>query len=143
MDTNGLIYAANMTNILAKEIPESNWDTQLVPELGTLRKLFTHMVRVRDVYREGLKTGIIQFPGELLPNESDLINELERSTEQLAAEFKQTKFESIKMGPEDLTPMELLATAIQHEGIHQGQYFVALKQSGVELPKQWVLDWHM
>ncbi|GAA0466023.1 DinB family protein [Alkalibacillus silvisoli] len=143
MNTKGLIYAANMTNILAKEVPESCWDLKLVTELGTLRKLFTHMIRVRDVYRDGLKTGIIQFPGELPLNESSITYELERSTDELVAEFKQAKFESIKMGPGDLTTMELLATAIQHEGIHQGQYAVAFKQSGLTLPKQWVQDWRM
>ncbi|MBM7540861.1 DinB family protein [Amphibacillus cookii] len=143
MDTNGLVYAAKMTNSLAKEIPESNWDAQLIPELGTLRKLFRHMVRVRDVYCDGLKTGCVCFPGELASEEDSLIHELERSMEELVIAFKQTKFKSIKMGTEYLTIMELFSTAIQHEGIHQGQYFVALKQSGFELPKQWVEGWHM
>ncbi|UCZ55095.1 DinB family protein [Bacillus shivajii] len=143
MDTNGLLYAAKMTNALAKEIPESYWDLQLVSELGTLRKLFRHMVRVRDVYRDGLKTGIIYFPGKMPAEENTLIYELERSMEELIVEFKQTKIESIKMGEESLTIIELLGTVIQHEGIHQGQYYVALKQSRLELPKQWIRDWHM
>ncbi|WP_272913748.1 hypothetical protein [Halalkalibacter okhensis] len=34
MDTSGIIYAA------ATEIPESKWDIKLIPEVGTLRKLF-------------------------------------------------------------------------------------------------------
>lgn len=143
MDTNGFIYAAQMTNALANKIPESKWDIQLAPELGTLKKLFRHMVRVRDVYRDGLKTGCIEFLGNITLEENSLIYELERSTEDLVVEFKQTKFESIKMGTDYLTKMELLGTAIQHEGIHQGQYFVALRQSGFDLPKQWVQEWHM
>ncbi|UOE95047.1 DinB family protein [Alkalihalobacillus sp. LMS39] len=143
MDTNGLLYAAKMTNVLAKEIPESKWDIKLVQELGTLRKFFKHMVRVRDVYRDGLKTGNIQFPGVLTSDEKSLIDELERSMEELVFEFKQTKFDSIQMGTEYLSIMELLATVIQHEGIHQGQYYVALKQAGFELPKQWTQDWSL
>ncbi|TPE66868.1 DinB family protein [Halalkalibacterium halodurans] len=143
MDTNGVVYAAKMTNALAKEIPESKWEIQLVPELGTLRKLFIHIVRVRDVYRDGLKTGSIKFPGQLASDELRLLDELERSMEELVFAFKQTTFDSIKMGENYLSIMELLGTVIQHEGIHQGQYYVALKQSGMNLPKQWVQDWHM
>jgi uncharacterized damage-inducible protein DinB len=139
--SNGFIYAAKMTNSLAKEISESNWDVQLTPQLGTLRKLFKHMVRVRDVYCDGLKTGDIYFPGKRTSGENSLVHELERSMKQLEVEFKQTKFKSIRMGTEHLTIMDLLSTAIQHEGIHQGQYFVALKQSGFKLPKQWEEDW--
>ncbi|MFD2129688.1 DinB family protein [Pseudogracilibacillus auburnensis] len=63
--------------------------------------------------------------------------------EELANEFIQSKFDKIKMGTDYLTKMELLGTAIQHEGIHQGQYYVALKQSGYNLPKQWVQDWDL
>ncbi|WP_416150551.1 DinB family protein [Salipaludibacillus sp. HK11] len=87
--------------------------------------------------------GNIQFPGVLASDEHSLIDELERSMEELVFEFKQTKFDSIKMETEYLSIMELLGTVIQHEGIHQGQYYVALKQAGFELPKQWTQDWHM
>ncbi|WP_179298848.1 hypothetical protein [Evansella halocellulosilytica] len=66
MDTKGFIYAANMTNELATEIPDEKWDLRLSTELGTLRKLFSHIIRVRDVYAEGLREGEIHFPGKLL-----------------------------------------------------------------------------
>ncbi|MBO1005017.1 DinB family protein [Pseudogracilibacillus auburnensis] len=143
METNGFTYAAKMTNALANEISEVKWDIQLISELGSLRKLFMHMVRVRDVYRDGLKTGTVQFPGNLPSKKIKVIEELERSMEELANEFIQSKFDKIKMGTDYLTKMELLGTAIQHEGIHQGQYYVALKQSGYNLPKQWVQDWDL
>ena len=57
MDPKGFIYAAKMTNALASEVPERVWDKQLIAPLGTLRELFLHIVRVRDVYRDGLRTG--------------------------------------------------------------------------------------
>jgi uncharacterized damage-inducible protein DinB len=142
VDVNGFIYSAKMTNAMAQEIPENEWDVQLISELGTLRELFMHIVRVRDVYREGLKTGTLQFPGNL-PIESRLVDELERSMDELALEFNQTKFKQIKFGADSLTIIELQGSAIQHEGIHQGQYYVALKQSGFVLPKQWIQDWNM
>jgi hypothetical protein len=33
--------------------------------------------------------------------------------------------------------------AIQHEGIHQGQKYVALKQAGIAVPEQWRSNWHL
>lgn len=143
LDARGFLYAANMTNQLAEEISEDNWDSMLIPELGTLRKLFYHMVRVRDVYCESLITGIIEFPGQLVPKDSCLIEELRRSKDELACKFNHTEVERIKMGPEYLSTTELLSTAVQHEGIHQGQFFIALKQIGLKLPNQWVKEWSM
>ncbi|MEC5423288.1 DinB family protein [Virgibacillus sp. C22-A2] len=142
MDVNGFAYSASLTNALTIEIPESKWDIQLIPELGTLRKLFIHIVRVRDVYSDGLRTGKVEFPG-ILPSNENIIDEMERSMEELASAFRQTKFKQIKMGSDYLSIAELQGTTIQHESIHQGQYYVALKQSGVGLPKQWVQDWNM
>ncbi|ADU32219.1 DinB family protein [Evansella cellulosilytica] len=142
MDVKGFIYAAKMTNALAKEIPESSWDTPLIRELGTLRKLFIHIIRVRNVYRNGLETGVVQFPGEL-PSSENIKEALEKSMEELATAFLSTEGTHIKMAEEELSIAELLATAIQHEGIHQGQYYVALKQKGMYIPDSWKKDWGM
>src|SRR5690625_1498332 len=122
-----------MTNSLAKEIPEEKWDQQLILELGSLRKLFVHIIRVRNVYRDGLITGSIQFPGKI-PASENIMLELKKSTESLAAAFEQSNLEHIKMDTELLSILELMGTVIQHEGIHQGQYYVALKQTGSALP---------
>ncbi|MBT2599370.1 DinB family protein [Oceanobacillus sp. ISL-73] len=143
MDINGFLYAANMTNALAKEVPETKWDCQLIEELGTLEKLFIHIIRVRDIYRDGLRTGIVDFPGDFPSNEKNLMVQLERSMNELAFAFTQTSNQRIKMKEEYLSVVELLNTAVQHEGIHQGQYFVALKQAKIKLPKQWIQDWGM
>lgn len=142
MDSNGFLYAAKMTDALAKEISETKWDIQLITELGSLRKLFIHIIRVRKIYRDGLRTGVVEFPGNL-PSEYNLIDQLERASSELAFEFTQVTHESIKMGTENLSIMELLNTVVQHEGIHQGQYFVALKQAGLKLPNKWIQDWNM
>ncbi|UTR10021.1 DinB family protein [Evansella sp. LMS18] len=142
MVVNGFLYAARTTNALAEEVTENAWDTQLIPELGTLRNLFIHIVRVRDVYRNGLKTGEVQFPGKL-PSGKDIACELDRSMEELADAFSTTYRNQIKMGAEEISPAELLGSAIKHEGIHQGQYYVALKQAGLEVPALWKRDWGM
>ncbi|WP_227003952.1 DinB family protein [Salicibibacter halophilus] len=132
-----------MINILAEEIPENKWDVQLIEDLGSLRKLFNHTIRVRDIYRDGIRTGIVEFSGDLPSSNGNLIEQLERSMNELAFAFAQATNQRIKMGEEYLSIVELLNTAVQHEGIHQGQYFVALKQAKIKLPKQWILDWGM
>ncbi|MBO8157731.1 MAG: DinB family protein [Bacillaceae bacterium] len=144
MNAKGFLYAAQMTNALAREIPESRWDESLMDELGTLRKLFVHIIRVRDVYRDGMKSGKVVFPGNLPAQERDLFDELERSMADLAREFERSHWDQqILMGAGQMTALELLNTAVQHEGIHQGQYFVALKQAGIHLPELWRRDWNM
>ncbi|MEN1969060.1 DinB family protein [Lentibacillus sp. N15] len=143
MDTRGFLYAANMTNALAREIPENKWDDRLVEELGSLRKLFIHIIRVRNVYRDGIWTGMVEFPGDLLPVGISLIEQLVRSMNELAFAFSQASNQCIKVGEEYLSIEELLNTAVQHEGIHQGQYFVALKKAKIRLPEQWIRDWDM
>ncbi|MBB6450995.1 putative damage-inducible protein DinB [Geomicrobium halophilum] len=132
-----------MTNTLAKEIPENKWDIQLIEELGSLRKLFIHIIRVRNIYRDGLSTGIVEFPGDLPSSNGNVIEQLDRSMNELAFAFTQANNQRIKMGEEYLSIVELLNTAVQHEGIHQGQYFVALKQAKIKLPKRWIQDWGM
>ncbi|WP_246516580.1 DinB family protein [Salicibibacter cibarius] len=128
---------------MAKEIPENKWDIQLIEELGSLRKLFIHIIRVRNIYRDGLRTGIVEFPGEPPLSDDNLIEQLDRSMNDLAFTFTQASNQRIKMGEKSLSIEELLNTAVQHEGIHQGQYFVALNQANIKLPKQWIQDWGM
>lgn len=142
-DVSGYLYAARMTNQLATDIPEKIWDEKLISELGSLKKLFLHMIRVRNVYADGLQTGVIAFPGKLPDAENRLIEELERSSDNLAQVFTQVVHNSIDFCGECLSVDEMLAMAIQHEGIHQGQYYVALKQYGFKLPQQWRQDWSM
>ncbi|WP_233269503.1 DinB family protein [Alteribacillus sp. YIM 98480] len=143
INTNGFIYAADMTNQLAEELPEKLWDKPLIAELGTIRKWFMHMIRVRGVYAGSLMTGKVEFPGHLVPEDASIILELRRSTEELSWAFEETQKHQILMYQEYITPEELLHIAIQHEGIHQGQYYIAFQQAGIKLPEQWRRDWNM
>lgn len=142
------LYAAEMTDALLDLIPESQWSTRLIPELGTPASLFSHMVRVRDVYRDSIKTGILSFPGQFLPRSASpdsayVAAELRRSREQLAQMLSGANNKSVKFGSNRLSTDEIWAVAIQHEGIHQGQWYVALKQQGMPTPVPWRLDWSL
>ncbi|PKR76854.1 damage-inducible protein DinB [Halalkalibacillus sediminis] len=143
MDTQGFLYTARMSNSLAKEVPEEYWDKQLIDEVGTLRELFKHIIRVRDVYTDGLRAGFIEFPGQMPSDEENIVDELERSMIDLFNELAKERVDKIQMNGQSLTLMETLTTAVHHEGIHQGQYYVALRHAGIDRPKQWETDWGM
>ncbi|WP_420824558.1 DinB family protein [Sulfobacillus harzensis] len=132
-----------MTDALLDVIHESQWSTRLIAELGSPANLFFHMIRVRDVYRDALETGILSFPGRFLPDNAHVATELRRSREQLAQRLAGACDESVKFGLNRLSADEICAAAIQHEGLHQGQWYVALKQQGIPLPISWRQDWSL
>ncbi|MFZ4452772.1 DinB family protein [Salibacterium aidingense] len=143
MKSDGFTYAADMTNQLAEELPEPLWDKPLIDEVGTVRQLFRHIIRVRGVYSSAFVTGKVEFPGYLVADEANLHQELRRSTEEMAQSFENTHLSEIRMYQDYIAPEELLHTAIQHEGIHQGQYYIAFQQAGIHIPEQWKMDWNL
>ncbi len=143
MDIKGLEYAIGMTNQLSETISIEKWDEPLMKDIGTLRKLFVHLVRVRNIYRDGLETGVLAFPGVRPQKSVDLKNELHISKEQLIKAFLSTKCTTVAFHDEILTVEEVYSMAIQHEGIHQGQFAVALQNKGIELPPTWKKDWNL
>ncbi|KQL57000.1 MULTISPECIES: hypothetical protein [Bacillaceae] len=143
MKTDGLEYAMKMTNELAYSIDKKHWDVSLLEELGSLRKLFIHMIRVRNVYCEGLKYGNISFPGSLPSTKLNVQLELKNSCAALLENFKTCYYKHITFNGSEITLDEVYSTAVQHEGIHQGQFSIALKANGIKLPETWVTDWHL
>ncbi|PTX55309.1 hypothetical protein C8P63_11916 [Melghirimyces profundicolus] len=143
MNADGYRYAAEMTDRLTTVIPRDGWDRKLVPELGSPARLFAHLIRVRGVYRDGFYTGELRFPGERVKSGTGLEEGLARSREELARAIEVPEVEKIRFGKVVLTLDELRATAIHHEGIHQGQWQVALKQAGLPLPASWREEWRL
>ncbi|WP_059104517.1 DinB family protein [Shouchella shacheensis] len=140
MDAKSFLYAAEMTDQLTTVIREADLHRPLVPELGTPYQLFCHLIRVRGVYRNGLISGKVEFPGERITTQNP-IEDLRKSREVLAEAIKNTSIAEVYWGEDMLSPFELIGAAIQHEGIHQGQWQLALKQAGVEIPGQWGKEW--
>jgi uncharacterized damage-inducible protein DinB len=143
LEVKGYLYAAEMTDMLTTIMDKKDWDKVLVPELGSLARLFAHMIRVRGVYRNALLTGIVQFPGNPIERGSDLEVGLSQSRNELADALLFSKVNRIIWGENLVSPDEICSTAIQHEGIHQGQWHIALKRVGINVPKQWQTDWHL
>lgn len=143
LDAKGYLYAAEMTDLLTTAVDRAHWDAVLIPELGPLARLFAHLAKVRWVYRDALLAGYASFPGTPVPRGTDLEAELIRSREALADAFANPKIDRVKWGDCYLGLYEVYAAAVQHEGIHQGQWYVGLKQAGLWVPKQWQSDWRL
>jgi uncharacterized damage-inducible protein DinB len=143
MDAKGYLNAAEMLDMLSTTVEKERWNEILIPSLGSLGRLFAHMVRVRDVYRDSLLTGRVVFPGTTLSRDADLLSELNRSRFELAAAITDPQVDKVYWSDDYfVAPDVICATAIQHEGIHQGQWFVALKQLGYNFPDPWK-DWQL
>ncbi|GAK02748.1 hypothetical protein JCM19037_1004 [Geomicrobium sp. JCM 19037] len=136
-----LLHATSLNNQLADVIPEERWGESVHEQLGTPSQLFAHLIRVRLVYRSALFSGKVQFPGEKVPDDAPVRSLLLSSAERLAEAFLYTEKNHITFDDRAITPVELMQIAVQHEGIHTGQYYVALKQSGYPVPTQWQTDW--
>ncbi|MNJ47245.1 hypothetical protein D3C77_423990 [compost metagenome] len=144
MNSKGYLYAAEMLDLLVTVVNKEKWNDVLIPELGSLGRLFAHMIRVRDVYRKSLITGRVILPGTPVPKGIDLVDELIRSRNELADAIVKTQVERVYWSDDYFVPpSELVSMAIQHEAIHQGQWYVALKQLGIPIPEQWKSDWHL
>ncbi|WP_099300715.1 damage-inducible protein DinB [Bacillus sp. Marseille-P3800] len=143
METKGLEYAMKMTNELAFSIKKEYWNLALVDHLGTLEKLFIHLIRVRSIYSNGLKSGIISFPGHLPSPDLNIKTELTNSCITLLEAFKFCNYNILIFNGSKLTVEEVYGMSIQHEGIHQGQFSIALRANKIPLPKMWVSDWHL
>ena len=141
MDPSGYLDAATMTDLLADWIPRDRWQEIMVPGLGSPARVFAHLIRVRGVYRAALATGRVEFPGVKAAAGIDLFEQLSHSAQALAEGFTGVRVPQVEWGGRPVSVLELYATAVQHEGIHQGQWQVALQQAGLETPGAWRADW--
>jgi uncharacterized damage-inducible protein DinB len=141
VDAKGYLYAAEMTDLLTTAVDKDQWNRVFIPELGSLSRFFAHMIKVRNVYRDGLLTGIMDFTRTIDTKIIDFEAELAKSRYELAEAISHPKYNKIKWEELELSSAEVCSAAIQHEGIHQGQWYVALKQRGFRMPNQWKLDW--
>lgn len=144
MESKGYLYAAEMLDLLSTVVHKDKWNEVLIPELGSIERLFAHMIRVRDVYRKSLITGRVILPGTPVPRGIDLVAELIRSRNELAEVITNTQVEKVYWSDDYfVSPSEFVSMTIQHEALHHGQWYVALKQLGLPIPEPWKSDWHL
>lgn len=119
-------------------------------EFGTIGKLIRHVGDVQEVYTNALQTGQADFSQK----RKDF--SLEKSVERLQKYLKDqdrylydtlSKYEKdplkelITWPSTKLPVLQHLFLLPQHEAIHQGQWSLAARQAGIDLPKSWKDNW--
>lgn len=119
-------------------------------EFGTLGKQVRHLGDVQECYVRALENGVADFSKKRM----DLSMETSRS--RLEEHLRQqdnylygtlSKYDAdpvkgeIKWPTTKLSVLEHLFLLPQHEAIHQGQWSLAARQHGIDLPKSWVDNW--
>jgi uncharacterized damage-inducible protein DinB len=131
-------------------VPDEAWDASPLEGFAPFSKQLRHVVCVRGVYNEGLRTGSVDFRRkheyhEGLLTRASLVEALDCKHAELLALLSDL--------PEDLFRPQvdfygsLVSTAqylygyIQHEAIHHGQWSLYAAAAGYETPALWRLQW--
>lgn len=119
-------------------------------EFGTLGKQLRHVGDVQECYVKALETGKADFAKKRLDvsMETSLTRLEEHLKEQdqylyrvLASFDKDPIKEPVEWETTRMSVLEHLFLLPQHEAIHQGQWSLAARQAGIDLPKSWVDNW--
>jgi uncharacterized damage-inducible protein DinB len=119
-------------------------------EFGTLGKQLRHVGDVQECYVKALESGKADFSRKRLDHSME--GSLERLEEHLKeqdqylyrvlSEFNKDPIkEQIQWEKTRMSVLEHLFLLPQHEAIHQGQWSLAARQAGIDLPKSWVDNW--
>ena len=119
-------------------------------QFGTIGKHIRHLGDVQHCYVKALETGKADF------SKKQMDISMETSVERLENHLREqdtylynelSKFnkdpikEEISWHTCQMSVLEHLFLLPQHEAIHQGQWSLAARQAGIELPKSWVDNW--
>jgi uncharacterized damage-inducible protein DinB len=119
-------------------------------EFGTIGKQLRHLGDVQECYVKALETGVADFTKKRMDlsmeaSASRLEQHLREQDEHLYRAL--SKYEGspvdnmIVWKNSKLSVLEHLFLLPQHEAIHQGQWSLAARQHGLELPGSWVDNW--
>jgi hypothetical protein len=143
-------HVNTMTVEFAKSVPNHTWDSSPLSGFAPFSKQLRHVVCVRGVYNEGLKTGRVEFDrkhdfydGTL--TRTALIAALEATHTDLMAQLPDLPpdvFEpSIDFFGNRVSQAQYLYGYVQHEAIHHGQWSIYAASGGYETPEIWRLQW--
>jgi uncharacterized damage-inducible protein DinB len=143
-------FTRSLTYDFLKVLNEQDLSYSPQLEFGTFGKQIRHVGDVQECYLQALETGMADFSKKRM----DLT--MEQSLPKLEAHLRQqdvrlydllSKFDGdpinqmIAWPTTKLSVLEHLFLLPQHEAIHQGQWSLAGRQHGIELPKSWVDNW--
>lgn len=143
-------FTRSLTYDFLKVLSEDdlNYSPQL--EFGTIGKLIRHVGDVQGVYTAALASGKADFDKKRRAVEVESsIEKLEQYLKQqdkalydaLSNYGKDPITETIEWPTTKLSVLEHLFLLPQHEAIHQGQWSLAARQAGIDLPKSWRDNW--
>ena len=121
-------------------------------EFGTLGKHFRHIGDVQECYVKALETGKVDFSkkrldftmeGSLKKLEDHLRAQDNYLYDTLSKYDKDPIKHQIAWHTTNLSVLEHLFLLPQHEAVHQGQWSLAARQAGIDLPKTWVDNWKL
>jgi uncharacterized damage-inducible protein DinB len=143
-------FTRSLTFDFIKVLTEDNLTYSPQLEFGTIGKLIRHVGDVQGVYIDGLETGKTDFSKK--HRDYSMETSLDRLAQHLKAQddrlyavlaaYKKDPLKEEIIWPSTKLPvLEHLFLLPQHEAIHQGQWSLAARQAGIDLPKSWKDNW--
>jgi uncharacterized damage-inducible protein DinB len=145
-------FTRSLTYDFLHVLTEENLSYSPQLEFGVLGKQIRHIGDVQGCYVDALKSGKVDF------SKKRMDKSMETSIEKLEAYLReQDKYlydtlsgydkdpikDQIEWHTCNLSVLEHLFLLPQHEAIHQGQWSLAARQAGIDLPKSWVDNWNL
>lgn len=139
-----------MTVAFAEGVPESVWNSTPHEGFAPFCKQLRHVVCVRGVYNEALRTKTVSFGrkhafydgglerGALLDALHARHVELVSSLSDVPSDIERPQ---IDFFGRQVSYVDYLYVYIQHEAIHHGQWSLYAASAGYETPQLWRVQW--
>lgn len=143
-------FTRSLTYDFLKVLGEQDLSYSPQLQFGNLGKQIRHLGDVQECYVRALETGTADFSKKRmdLSMETSLekleryLHEMDNYLYDALSKYSGDPLkQEIKWPTTRLSVLEHLFLLPQHEAIHQGQWSLAARQHGIELPKSWVDNW--
>ena len=143
-------FTRSLTYDFLHAIKEENLSYSPQLQFGTLGKHFRHLGDVQECYIKALATGRADFSKKRMDKSmegslkrlEDYLREQDKLLYDALSKFDKDPIkEEIQWATTKMSVLEHLFLLPQHEAIHQGQWSLAARQAGIDLPKSWVDNW--
>lgn len=143
-------HISSMTTAFATVIPDEFWEATPHSGFAPFSRQLRHVVCVRGVYNDGLRTKRMDFSrkhdfykGSLTRRELiDALSEKHAELLVLLAEVPEDLDRpQIDFFGNQVSYLDYLYGYVQHEAIHHGQWSLYAAVAGYETPEPWRLQW--
>lgn len=143
-------HVNEMTLAFARIVPEAHWESTPHPGFAPFAKQLRHVVCVRGVYNDGLRTERIEFGRKHSFYDGDLTRDgllaaLDRTNDDLLTLLADAPGDivapRIDFFGNKVSFADCLSGYVQHEAIHHGQWSLYAAHGGYPTPDLWRLQW--